>query len=86
MHISDVYMRHILVLASFMMVDVFVDWNMDGVGLGNWDLNLLLNLNGVWLLDLIGDGLFDRVRHRLLHYLGDNLKQDKNKLNSEKNR
>lgn len=58
-----------------MVVDVFVDGNMDGVRLGDWDLNLLLDLDGVGLLHLIGDRFLDCVWHRLLHYMGNNLKK-----------
>lgn len=66
-----------LVLASLMVVDVFVHGNMDGVGFRDWDLNLLFDLNGVGLLDLIRDGLLHRVWHRFLHYMRDNLEQAK---------
>lgn len=70
---------------SLVVVDVFVDGHMDRVGLGDWDLDLLLNLNGVRLLHFIGDGLLHRVGNRLLDDLGHDLGKRKVafKLNKE---
>lgn len=71
------YVAKFLVLAALVVVDVFVHRNVDGVRLGDGDLDLLLNLDGVGFLDLIRDGLLNRVRHWLLHNLGYDLKQKK---------
>lgn len=68
-------------MLSLVVVDVLVDWHVDGVGLGDGDLDLLLHLDGVGLLDLIGDGLLYGVRHWLLHDLGDNL-ENKTKIST----
>lgn len=62
-----------MLVASLVVVDVFVDRYVDGVGLGDGDLDLLLDLNGVGLLDLIGDGLLYGVRDGFLHNLGHDL-------------
>lgn len=71
------YVAKFLVLAAFVVVDVFVHGHMDGVRFGDGYLNLLLNLDGVGLLDLIGDGLLNSVRHWLFYDLRDDLKQRK---------
>lgn len=60
-------------LASFVVVDVFVDWHVDWVRLGDGDLNPLFDLNGVRLFDIIRHRLFDCVRYGLLYNLGDDL-------------
>lgn len=58
-----------LVLLALVVVDVLVHGNMDGIRLGDGYLNLLFNLNGVRLLDLIRDRLLNGVRHWLFYYL-----------------
>lgn len=62
-----------MLVASLVVVDVFVDRYVDGVRLGDGDLDLLFDLNGVGLLDLIGDGLLYGVRDGFLHNLGHDL-------------
>lgn len=68
-----IFFLFLVLVASFVVVYVFVDGYMDWVRLGDWDLDLLLDLNGVGLLDLIGDGLLNGVWDWLLHYLGHDL-------------
>lgn len=58
-----------LVLASLVVVDVLVDGNMNWVGFGDGNLNLLLDLNGVRLLHIIRHRLLNGVRHWLLYNL-----------------
>lgn len=74
------YVAKFLVLAALVVVDVFVHGNVDGVRLGDGHLNLLLNLDGVRLLHLIGDGLLNGVRHWLLYDLRDDLEQKKKQI------
>lgn len=57
----------LLVLASLMVVDVFVDGHVDGVRLGDWDLDFLFDLNGIRLLDVIRHWLLNGVRHWLFY-------------------
>lgn len=64
-----------MLVTSFVVVDVFVDGDMDWVGFGDGDLDLLLDLNGVRLLDFIGDGLLNGVGDWLLDNLGHDLKK-----------
>lgn len=66
-----------LVLASLVVVNVLVDWNMDWVRFGDWDLNLLLDLYGVGLLNFIRYWLLDSVRHWFLYNLWHDLSKKK---------
>lgn len=59
------------------MEDVLVDGHVDGVWPGHGHLDLLLDLDGVWLLDLIGHWLLHVVGHALLDDLGHNLERNK---------
>lgn len=60
-------------LATLVVVDVFVDGHVDGVGFGDGNFDFLFYFNGVGLLYFIWDGFLHGVGYWLLHNLGYNL-------------
>lgn len=60
-------------LATLVVVDVFVDGHVDGVGFGDGNFDFLFYFNGVGLLYFIWDGFLHGVGYGLLHNLGYNL-------------